>query len=331
MRKEMISFNWRRILSCSLMVLTLGWVSTTYAVDKAELKDEVEKTYQELKNIDPEAAQEFVREYRDAVKNGEISVERADAEKVKEMGEKGATGGEERFSDAEQSKMKAEFDALAKEGKTPQEAEKIMREKYGEPERGNLPDFDLAKPEERTMALERLDKDSAFLKERGLNDDDLKAVKDAISRGDGDAADKIFDKMGPEFEGRGPSEFERGGPPEGMERFGPEGREMSKEDMVEHFREGMGREPTDQEKEMMEKGEFDRPDFDRPEFEERFKEEMGRETNEFEREMMERGEFDRPEFDRPEFERPEFERPEFEKPEFEREPPPPMPEPPPAP
>lgn len=280
--------------------------SIVYALDEAELKGEVEKTYQELKTTDPEAAQEFIREYREAVKSGEITVEKTDVERAKE----GAVEGEGRFSEAENSKMKTEFDTLVKEGKTPQEAEKIMREKYGEPE--GQQDFDLSKPEDRVKALENLDKDSAFLKEKGLSDDDISQLKDAIARGDEGAEifDKL-DKMGldhPE-EGRGPGDFERMGPPEGMERFGSEGQEISKEEMTERFREEMGREPTESERGMMEKGEFDRPEFDRPEFE--------------------RAEFDRPEFERPEFERPEYERPERE---FDLkegpQPPPPPPEPP---
>jgi len=225
--------------------------------------------------------------------------------------------------------MESEANALIKEGKTPQEVEKIMREKYGEPE--GRPDFDLAKPEERAKALERLDKDTEFLKAGGLSDDDLKTLKDAIARGDGDAADRIFEKMGPpEFEGRGPGDrgpgdFERYGPPEGTERYGPEGgREFTKEDMLEHFKEEMGREPTAQEREMMER-EFERygPEFDRPEFERPEFERMGREPTEQEREMMER-EYER--FNEREFERPPMdERYDYPPPPGGENPPPPPP------
>lgn len=228
MRARMGSFKVLLTIIFLFMGLTL-LDSLVYAVDEAELKSEAEKAYQELRATDPEAAQEFIREYREAVKSGEITLEKADTESGKEIGERGVGEGERRYSEADSRKMENEFNTLLKEGKTPQEAEKMMREKYSE--------------------------------------------------------------------GAGPR------PPEGMERYGPEGGrefEMSKEEMAEHFREEMGREP-----------------------------------NEFEKEMMERGEFERPEFDRPEFERPEFERPEFERPEIEREwagdrydkyqPPPPMP------
>lgn len=315
MKGKTSMFKLLSVLICLLMGLTL-LNPLVYAAEESELKDELEKAYQELQATDPEAAEEFIREYREAVKSGEITLERPSREAVKERKEQGGAEGERRYNEADSRKMEGEFNALLKEGKTPQEAEKMMREKYGERDgQQGPPDFDLSKPEERAMALERLDKDSAFLKERGLSDDDLSQLKDAIARGDKDA--EIFDKMdemglgppdpgderifgperfgperfGPEMERFGPPEgMERFGPPEGMERYGPEGgREFSKEDMMEHFKEEMGREPNEWEREMMEKAEFDRPDFDRPEF------------------------------DRPEFERPDFDRPDYEKPDREYE------------
>lgn len=342
------------------LCLVIGLIlvsSMAYAVEDAELKSELEKAYQELKATDPEVAQEFVREYQEAVKSGEIAVERADTEAIKESGEKGFVEGEGRHTEADSRKMETEFNALLKEGKNPQEAEKIMREKYGEPERGPGPDFDLSKPEERAKALERFDKDSEHLKAAGLSDDDLKSLKDAIARGDGDAADRIFEKVGPpDMEGRGPGDFERfGRAPLGDEHVGPGGfdrgpqfepGDAAAKDWVapQEGSERYGR-PEGGEHYGPESGrEYDK--FSKDDMFERVTREMGREPTAQEKEMMERDferygegpsneyhgpedraelerygperpEFDRPEFDRPEFERPEFERPEYERPERE--------------
>lgn len=210
MRARMGNFKVLLTIIFLFMGLTL-LDSLVYAVDEAELKSEAEKAYQELKATDPEAAQEFIREYREAVKSGEVTLEKADTESGKEIGERGVGEGERRYSEADSRKMENEFNTLLKEGKTPQEAEKMMREKYGEGESPRPPDFDLSKPEDRAKALENLDKDSAFLKEKGLSDNDISQLKDAIARGDEDA--EIFDKM---------DKMDLGSP-EGMERYGPEG------------------------------------------------------------------------------------------------------------
>ncbi len=317
--KKTALFRSSIVLCSALAAITLSIPNLTYAVDREEFTKEYGQEYEKLLRDDPELAKAFKEEVSKAVETKEVSLERRDTPEA---------GGEGK-----------------KEFKEPGEGR--MQDRGG--------DFDLSKPEDKTKALERLDKDAEHLKAAGLKEEDIKGIKEAISRGDNQAADKIFERAGVDAgpgregpEGRMVRDFERGGPPE------KGGREFNKEDMADHFREEMGREPTENEKQMMDKEferpenermrpEFDheRPDFergrpefdrdrpgmehDRPEFE-REKGEFDRERPEFDRERADR---ERPEFDRkrPDRERPEYEQREGPQPPKEPEGPPPPPPP----
>lgn len=267
--------------------------------DVEQLKEEIDKIAKE----DPELARAVREEFREAVAKGEID--------MPERGEFDRGNNRDRGPDPKEAEK--EFQELISSGKTPDDAEKIMREKYGDP--GDFDRPDIRTPEGKAEALERLSEEKEFLLKDGFTEQEIKEIEDKISKGEDPR--EIFEKHG-DFEGgpgefdRGPGDFERG--LGGFDRGGPE-REWTKEEMEKEFAREMGREPTEQEREMMERGDFDRPDREMMEKE-------GFEREGFERgdrEMMEREGFERDGFEREGFEREEKDREGFEREERDRE------------
>jgi len=238
--------------------------------DEAEqLKEEIDKLAKE----DPELAKAVREEYKEAVAKGEI-----------DMPDRGETDGRQhRDTGPDPEKAEKEFQDLLKSGKTPEDAEKIMREKYGGPEGFDRPD--MKTPEGKAEALERLSGEKDNLLKEGFSEQEIKEIEDKISKGEDPR--EIFEKHG-DFEG-GPGGFDRGGPE----------RELTKEEMEKEFAREMGREPTEQEREMMERGDFERSDREMMEKE-------GFERGD--REMMEKEGFERDGFEREGFEREEPDR-----------------------
>ena len=284
------------IITGAVLVISANVVFALEKDDVEQLREEIDRLAKE----DPELARAVREEFREAVDNGEIDMpERGEFDR-----------GRNRDAGPDPDEAEKEFQDLISSGKTLEDAEKIMREKYGDPEGFDRPD--IRTPEGKAEALERLSGEKDNLLKEGFSEQEIKEIEDKISKGEDPR--EIFEKHG-DFEGgpgefdRGPGDFERG--PGGFDRGGPE-REWTKEEMEKEFAREMGREPTEQEREMMERGDFDRPDREMMEKE-------GFEREGFEREMMEREGFERDGFEREGFEREEKDREGFEREERDRE------------
>jgi hypothetical protein len=295
-------FEFLLIFVSMSLVLGIG-ADTASALEE----NEVEKLEAEIDKIemeDPELAKALREEFRESVARGEI-----------DMPEKGEYDrGRPREGGPDMEGMEKEFQDLIKSGKNPEEAEKIMREKYGGPDDFEKPDLSTA--EGKAEALEKLSEGREFLLKDGFTEQEIKEIEEKISRGEDPR--EIFERHG-DFEAgphdfdRGPGDFDRA-----FDRGGPE-RELTKEEMEREFMREMGREPTEQEREMMERGDFEREGFERE-----MMEREGFEREGFEREMMEREfEKEREGFER---EREGFEREREQREREERPAPPPPPE-----
>ncbi|MEK7868494.1 MAG: hypothetical protein AAB157_03850, partial [Candidatus Omnitrophota bacterium] len=211
------------VITGAVLVISAG---VTFALEKddvEQLREEIDKLAKE----DPELARAVREEFRDAVDNGEID--------MPERGEFDRGHNRDRGPDPKEAEK--EFQDLVNSGKTPDDAEKIMREKYGDPEGFDRPD--IRTPEGKAEALERLSGEKDNLLKEGFSEQEIKEIEDKISKGEDPR--EIFEKHG-DFEG-GPGDFERG--PGGFDRGGPE-REWTKEEMEKEFAREMGREPTEQ-------------------------------------------------------------------------------------
>lgn len=306
-------FNMLMVFLFAGSILCMG-ANLAFALEKddvEQLREEIDKLAKE----DPELARAVREEFRDAVDKGEIDMpERGEFDR-----------GHNRDRGPDPDKAEKEFQDLVRTGKTPEDAEKIMREKYGGPEGFDRPD--MRTPEGKAEALEKLSGEKDNLLKEGFSEQEIKEIGDKISKGEDPR--EIFERHGG-FEG-GPGEFDRGSGdfekgPGGFDRGGLE-RELSKEEMEKEFAREMGREPTEQEREMMERGDFDRPDREMMEkegFERGDREMMDREG--FERDGFEREGFEREEKDREGFEREERDREREERYKEDGPPPPPPPE-----
>lgn len=267
------------VITGAVLVISANVAFALEKDDVEQLREEIDKLAKE----DPELARAVREEFREAVDKGEID--------MPERGEFDRGNNRDRGPDPKEAEK--EFQELISSGKTPDDAEKIMREKYGDP--GDFDRPDIRTPEGKAEALERLSGEKDNLLKEGFSEQEVKEIEDKISKGEDPR--EIFERHG-DFEGgpgefdRGPGDFEKG--PGGFDRGGPE-RELTKEEMDKEFAREMGREPTEQEREMMERGDFERPD----------------------REMMEKEGFERG--DREMTEREGFEREGFEREGFERE------------
>lgn len=294
------------VITGSILVISANMAFALEKDDVEQIREEIDRLAKE----DPELARAVREEFRDAVDKGEID--------MPERGEFDRGHNRDRGPDPKEAEK--EFQDLVNSGKTPDDAEKIMREKYGDPEGFDRPD--IRTPEGKAEALERLSGEKDNLLKEGFSEQEVKEIEDKISKGEDPR--EIFERHGGseggpgEFD-RGHGDFERG--PGGFDRSGPE-REWTKEEMDKEFAREMGREPTEQEREMMERGDFERPDREMMEKE-------GFEREGFEREMMEREGFERGEREMAERDDRERMEKEFDREREERirenEPPPPPP------
>ncbi len=287
------------IITGAVLFISANVIFALEKDDVEQLREEIDKLAKE----DPELARAVREEFREAVDNGEIDMpERGEFDR-----------GRNRDAGPDPEEAEKEFQDLVSSGKTPEDAEKIMREKYGDPEGFDRPDIRTS--EGKAEALEKLSEEKDNLLKEGFSEQEIKEIEDKISKGEDPR--EVFERHG-DFEG-GPGDFERGHG--GFDRGGPE-REWTKEEMDKEFAREMGREPTEQEREMMERGDFERGDREMMEKEgfERGDREM------MEREGFERGEREMAERDDRERMEREFDREREERYREDGPPPPPPPE-----
>jgi len=75
------------LLLCVTVISLFTLTALSYAVDREEFNKEYKEAYQELLKEDPELAETFREEVGEAVRSGEVTLDKADKEVAKEKRE----------------------------------------------------------------------------------------------------------------------------------------------------------------------------------------------------------------------------------------------------